>query len=568
MLSLTLHTKGIYMRKVFTLGLACLLILGFTLTNLQAQNPISTGNISGSFQTDVQYLFPDSIIGAEAVDEKVLSNSFLQLTYQKDNFSAGLRYEAYLNPLLGFDRRYEGQGIAYRFAAYQSEKLDLTIGNFYDQFGNGIVFRSYQEWTLGIDNSIDGVRLKFDPIPGVSIKGIIGKQRDFWERSESIIRGADLELGINDLVPALEESRTKISLGISGVSKYQEDDDVNLRLPENVGAFSARARVVRGGFNMDTEYAYKINDPINRNGFSYNPGQAFFINGAYSKKGFGITASFKRLDNMDFRSERSVSLQELTLNFLPPISRFHTYRLPTLYPYATQPNGEVGYQATLFYTIPRGSKLGGKYGTQLSFNYSRIHGLDTTYTDFPFRYETNFSNEVNTLFGFGPSRLFFTDFNFDISRKWNKKLTTVLTYINMIYDVNIIQLGSFNGGADTVRAQIGVLELQYKIKRKVALRTEFQYMHTQQDMGSWAMILAELSFSPHWYITLFDEYNFGNPDPGRRVHYYNAQVAYAFGSNRVQFGYSRQRQGLLCVGGICREVPSSNGFALSVTSSF
>lgn len=545
-------------------------LLAFILwfTPSYAQNPISSGNISGSFQTDIQYLFPDSIIGAEEVDEKILSNSFLQLTYQKDNFSAGIRYEAYLNPLLGFDRRYEGQGLPYRFASYQSDKLDLTVGNFYDQFGSGIVFRSYQEWTLGIDNSIDGIRVKFDPMPGVSIKGILGKQRDFWDKSESIMRGGDVELFINDLVAPLKESKTQITLGGSAVSKYQEDDDVNLILPENVLAVSGRARVLRGGFNMDAEYAYKINDPINRNGFSYNPGNAFFLNAAYSRKGLGATASFKRMDNMDFRSERSVSLQELTLNFLPPISRFHTYRLPTLYPYATQPNGEVGFQATLFYTIPRGSKLGGKYGTQISVNYSRIHGLDTTYTDFPFRYESNINNEVNTLFGFQSSRLYFRDFNFDISRKWNKKLTTVLTYINMLYDVNIIQLGAFNGGGDTVRAQIGVLELQYKIKRKLALRTEFQYMHTQQDMGSWAMILAELSFSPHWYITLFDEYNFGNPEPEKRVHYYNAQVAYAFNSNRISFGYSRQRQGLLCVGGICREVPASNGFALSITSSF
>ncbi|MFK7922513.1 MAG: DUF6029 family protein [Bacteroidia bacterium] len=556
------------MKRRITIGLATLFVFGYFVTNLRAQNPVSSGNISGSFQSDVQYLFPDSIIGAEAVDEKVLSNSYLQLTYQKDNFSAGIRYEAYLNPLLGFDRRYEGQGIAYRFASYQTDKLDLTVGNFYDQFGSGIVFRSYQEWTLGIDNSIDGVRLKFDPTPGVSIKGIIGKQRNFWDKSASIIRGADLDLSLNEILPPLKESKTKISLGGSVVSKYQEDDDVNLRLPENVMALSGRARLLRGGFNMDAEYAYKINDPINRNGFSYNPGQAFFLNTAYSQKGFGVTASFKRLDNMDFRSERSVSLQELTLNFLPAISRFHTYRLPTLYPYATQPNGEVGFQASVFYTIPRGSKLGGKYGTQISVNYSRIHGLDTAYTDFPFRYQTNFNNEVSTLFGFQQERLFFRDINFDISRKWNKKFTTIFTYINMVYDVNVIQLGSFNGGADTVQAQIGVVELQYKIKRKVALRTEFQYMHTKQDMGSWAMILAELSFSPHWYITLFDEYNFGNPEPEKRVHYYNAQVAYAFNSNRLSFGYSRQRQGLLCVGGICREVPASNGFALSITSSF
>lgn len=553
--------------KNFFFSLLLLLLSDFG-AFAQNQNPISVGNISGSFQSDVQYLFPDSIIGAGEVEENVLSNSFLQLTYQKDNFSAGIRYEAYLNPLLGFDTRYEGQGLPYRFAAYQSDRLDITVGNIYDQFGNGIIFRAYQEWTLGIDNSIDGVRVKFDPIPGLSIKGLIGKQRKFFENTNSIIRGGDVELYVNDLVPSMNEAKTKLTLGGSVVSRFQEDDDVQLVLPQNVSSFSGRARVLRGGFNFDAEYAYKINDPNSTNDNSYNTGNALFLNAAYSRKGLGVTTSFKRLDNMDFRSERSVALQELTLNFLPPISRFHTYRLPTLYPYATQPNGEIGFQASVYYTIPRKTKLGGKYGTQITVNYSRIHGLDTTYTNFPFKYETNLPQEFSTLFGFGSNRLYFRDFNFDISRKWNKKLTTVLTYIDMVYDVNIIQLGTFNGGADTVRAKVGVLEVQYKLKRKVALRTELQYMHTQQDMGSWAMLLAELSFSPHWYITVFDEYNFGNPNPERRVHYYNFQTAYAFNSNRISISYSRQRQGLLCVGGICREVPASNGFALSLTSSF
>ncbi|MEO1383236.1 MAG: DUF6029 family protein [Bacteroidota bacterium] len=53
-----------------------------------------------------------------------------------------------------------------------------------------------------------------------------------------------------------------------------------------------------------------------------------------------------------------------------------------------------------------------------------------------------------------------------------------------------------------------------------------------------------------------------------RVHYYNAAFTYVFKSNRIALSYARQRRGLLCVGGICREVPASNGFNLSVSSTF
>ncbi|MEM7373291.1 MAG: DUF6029 family protein [Bacteroidota bacterium] len=539
------------------LGIGSLLTL--LLIPLHAQD-LQLGNISGSFQSDVQYLFPDSIIGADEIDEKVLSNSYLQLTYQKGNFSAGVRYEAYLNPLLGFDQRYKGQGIAYRFADYSSEKLDLTVGNFYEQFGNGIIFRAYQEWTLGIDNSIDGIRVRMRPKKGIVLKGLIGKQRKFWEKSSSILRGGDAEIYLNDAFGGMKESKTRITLGGSIMSKYEEDQDTRLQLPENVSTFSGRARVSRGGFNLDTEYAYKINDPFQLNKYVYNPGSALYVNAVYSQKGFGATASFKRIDNMDFRSERTVTLQELSLSFLPALSRLHTYRLPTLYPYATQLNGEVGIQGTLIYTIPRKTKLGGKYGTQIYLNYSRIHGLDTVFTEPDFRYESSFFGD--------PANLYFQDMNIEINRKWNRKLRTILTYIYLRYNKDIVELGSPTAGYGIVDAHATVFEAQYKLKRKVALRGEIQHMYTKQDLGSWVMGLLELSVSPHWYITVFDEYNYGNADPDRRVHYYNFSVAYAFEAHRFALTYSRQRRGLLCVGGICREVPASNGFGLSITSTF
>ncbi|MCB0854982.1 MAG: hypothetical protein KDD63_22325, partial [Bacteroidetes bacterium] len=115
-----LLNKGLMKMLVFSLTI-------FSLPFLSLGQNIETGNISGSFQSDVQYLFPDSIIGANAVDENVLSNSFLQLTYQKGQFSAVVRYEAYLNPLLGFDQRYKGQGLPYRYASYQGDKIEITV---------------------------------------------------------------------------------------------------------------------------------------------------------------------------------------------------------------------------------------------------------------------------------------------------------------------------------------------------------------------------------------------------------------------------------------------------------
>src|SRR5436853_1232375 len=90
------------------------------------------GGIHGNFEFDGQYYRVDSAIGTPVVPEKFLNNGFANFIYEKDNFSAGIRYESYLNPLLGYDLRYRGSGIAYRFLTYKNEDLEITVGNYYD----------------------------------------------------------------------------------------------------------------------------------------------------------------------------------------------------------------------------------------------------------------------------------------------------------------------------------------------------------------------------------------------------------------------------------------------------
>ncbi len=82
------------------------------------------------------------------------------------------------------------------------------------------------------------------------------------------------------------------------------------------------------------------------------------------------------------------------------------------------------------------------------------------------------------------------------------------------------------------------------------------------------MALLEYTVSPHWFVAAFDEFNYGNEKSSDRLHYPNISMGYTKGANRITLGYGKQREGLLCVGGVCRQVPASNGFSLSVTSSF
>ncbi len=545
------------MKKIYIVLLLALLPL------IAYSQEFQAGQISGNFQIEAQSYVTDSVIGAENVPDKFRSNGYLNLIYTSGKFDIGMRYENYMKPLLGFEQNYEGQGIAYRYATYKSDEIDVTAGNFYEQFGSGMIFRAYEEWTLGIDNSVDGLRVKLRPLAGFEFTGLIGKQRLYWDRSRGSIRGGNLNLNINELISGFISNDYQLTLGASVISKYQEDDNSFLNLPENTLAYSTRASLSTNSFNFDIEYSYKYNDPNATNKYNFNPGSGLLMSGSYFTDGLGISLMVHRIDNMDFRSDRAARGNELLINYIPPLTVQHTYGLASIYPFSTKMNGEAGLQAEINYTIPKAFFLG---GSTLALNYALVRSLDTTWID---KYEY----ESNSLFG---DRVYFQDINVELQTKWTKNFKSLIKYLNITYDKDIME----NEGAPDygkVKADILILDLTYNIDRKNTIRGEFQHIWAKQDSalivpdnvnGNWLQFLFEYTIAPSWFITFYDQYNYGNDKEENQIHYLNGALAYVFKSSRVQLGYGKQRKGILCVGGVCRAVPASNGFYLSVSSSF
>jgi len=531
-------------------------------TNIQAQTN-NEGQLHGNFQVDMQTYQKDSLIGAPEVPEKTLLNSYANLTYTKGNFTAGIRYEAYMNTLMGYDARYNGNGIPYRFLSYNNEGLEVTAGSFYEQFGNGLILRAYEEKTLGYDNAFDGLRIKYQLYKGVSVKALVGKQRLFFAQGQGIVRGIDGEINVNELITKMNEAKTQIILGGSFVSKYQPDKDPVYKLPENVGAWASRVNISNGGFNINGEYAYKINDPSADNSFIYKTGNAILISTSYSKKGFGILLNAKRIDNMSFRSDRNASLIDLNINYLPILTKSYTYSFLNFYPYATQSNGEMGAGGEIMYKFKKETLFGGKYGTNISLNFSRLNNIKQTIpsdtnvigASGTYGYESDFFKVGNDLY--------FQDFNAEINKKFSKKFSANFIYQNLIYNSYVLRKGH-----GTVYSNVGIVDMLYKINDKNAVHIEMAALFTKQDLGNWAMLQVEYSIAPKWFFSISNQYNYGNEDKSKQIHYYTGAIAYAKGGNRIQLGYGKQRQGIMCVGGVCRNVPASNGFILAISSSF
>ncbi len=545
-----------------------LLLFSFLCSYIFSQN---SGQINGDFSLNLQSYVEDAAINAEAADEVVLNNAFLNLLYTNNNLTIGLRYESYLNALLDYDSEFRGNGIPYRFATYTIDGLEITAGSFYEQFGSGLIFRSYEEKGLGIDNAMDGIRLKYKVGKGISLKGFIGKSRTYFTYAEGIFRGIDAEVDINETLNL--ENEAKYILGGSFISRYEERSNPIFQIPQNVAAYSGRLNVISGGWNYFGEYAYKINDPINslqETEMNYASGNAFTNSITYSQKGFGVTAEMHRANNMLLLSERDKIGKAYIMNYIPTLSKPHAYTLMAIYPCATQAMGELGVQLDVFYKIKKGTLLGGKYGTKINFNFSRINALDSLYGHSMLNDNIDHSP---ALFDFS-QELYFLDVNLEINKKVNKQIKYNAVFANQTYNKDFLE-GKTPGEYGVINSTIAVIDLSYKIKKGHTLRFETQALFAKQlesaskeEEGDWAMALVEYTISPNWFFAFQDMYNYGNDNEDKRLHYTNINIGYLKGSTRFEIGYGKKREGIFCVGGVCKLVPSSNGLNLSITSSF
>ena len=556
----------------------------FVLISLAGFGQSNTANITGNVESIFQYLNEDTLIGADQPPSKGLINSYMNVFYTQGNFKAGLRFESYLPRIQGYPARFDGTGLGMRYVGYANDFIDITLGSFYEQFGSGLALRAYEDRALGYDNLLDGARLIVRPYKGVVFKGVYGYQRLSFQQgrivhADGIVRGFDGEIHLNETFKDLAEKKLDIVLGGSFVSKYQVDNNEDFIIPENVGAYGGRAKLRYGKFAFDAEYVLKEQDPSNDNGYIYNYGHAALFNFSYTKKGLGVQFSGKSVDNMSFRSDRTKDLQDVFINYLPAMNKTHTYNLvATLYPYATQPMGEIAYQTEVLYTIPKGTKLGGKYGTAINGNISaafrpnqRMDGIDLTDSSRVIYKTTPFDNSDS---------LYWLDVNFNITKKINKQLSFIASYFHIQLNNDVAKIS--NDAKGIIKSHIAVLELAYKINSKHSVRTELQALFLEKDKngdimdkGDWATLLVEYNISPSWFFSFMLQNNYGNPndfastwDRIKSINYPIVTCGHIRESTRFMVSYGRQRAGLFCVGGVCRFVPANNGLTLSFTHSF
>lgn len=554
--------------KAYTTILNCFLIavVTFLPAHFYAQDK---GVFSGGLTANGNFFVRDSVIGAAGIpqydNELFGSEVWLNLNYRQSGYDLRIRFDAFSNSnLLNPNDSYTAEGIGNWYIGKQLDKLGIGVGYIYDQFGSGIIFRSFEQRPQLIDNALVGARLTYKISENWEAKTLVGRQKFLFGRNEAEIKGVSLE-GYVDL--GKEGKVFSLAPGIAYVNRTLDEnsvgaliDIIKFYIPEeqvkpvyNTHLVSLFNTLSYKKFSLYTELAYKTADVFTdpnatRSSLSgaqiperlvKEYGTVGYASLSYATKGLGLTIEGKRTENFDFRTDQTLRQNFGLINFIPPMNRLNTYRLTSRYSPATQLISEQALQVDVNYSPTK--KI------NINVNGSWIDDLDST-----------------ELY-----RELYTEILWKKSR--NLRLSGGIQLQQ--YNQELYEVKAGAGNVNTITPFVDVL---YKFTRKKSLRVEAQYMLTEDDFGDWVFGLAEFGMAPHWIFEVSGMYNISPSKKSPvdadgeslKILYPTVGFTYIRNSNRFNMRYVKQVEGVVCSGGICRLEPAFSGVRMTLSSTF
>ena len=492
------------------------------------------------------------------------SNDYIKVDYYNGRLSAGTQLESYLPRLVGYPENLNQITLSNLYVSWTDKSYSVTAGTFYDQFGSGLLFRSWEDRTLGLNNAIVGARATYNFKEYVSVKvlwGIprlgtgAGEDKIFGlGLSEVNVAGADLSISLSEMF-GMESSTLSLEGSVLNKHESVEQKYIDRGYRPDIFGWSGRVNFEKSGFFAKGEYVDAGKQLLNASKAPVN-GNAQLVEFGYNGRGLGISLTGRRMENMLqkistygnlggglFDTPKSNCSNNM-LSYRPAMTTQYTYMLTTLHPYSPEVGeqtypGEIGGQLDAFYNFKRGSRLGGKRGMRVHANFSTYYSIKGENAD--------------------KHEMLFRDFSFDVEKQWSKKFKTTLLYSMQNYNKVSSESGEHIG-----LSHIFVADMLYKFTPKFSTRMELQYLASKNDRKDWMAGLIEVNLAPHWSIFASDMFNHGDT----KKHYYNAGISFAMNHLRIAAGYGRYRAGFICSGGVCREIPQYTGANLTITASF
>jgi hypothetical protein len=525
------------------------------------------GTFSGDLMMNLNFFMKDTNIKASGnpLYDNALSGSdaWLSMRYAINGYTFFARADGFDNSNLKNPVSPNTDfGIGAWSITKEMDDLSITVGSIYDQIGSGILFRSYEDRGLLIDNALMGFQLKYKFSDKFSMKGFTGQMKNNNSdnnlinnvRYAPVVKGisgeGDLNVGKAHLVPgfgALNRtldgaSMNNVAAGINAL------DTADRFLPRyNMYAFTAYNTLTYKNLSWYVEGAYKTHEAILITN-QYDPhfgkladrdGNIVYTSVNYGRKGLALSLTGKRTEDFTMRTSPNETVLKGMLNWQPIVAVMRPLRLMSRYTPASQDQSEMAGTA------------------QMNISPNDVTTFTLTYT------------HINTLTNEKLYREAYAEGVYQGMDKW--VLEGGVQYIE--YNLDAYQIRSIP--FLTLYGITPFAELTYKITDNKSLRMEMQYMHANQDYGSWAFALLEYNIAPKWSFTISDMYNV-KPNPGADNlnyknpgnHYYNFFMAHTRGANRFTLAYVKQVDGINCSGGVCRYEPAFSGVKATVTSSF
>jgi len=512
---------------------------------------LGQGNISGDVMLNSNFFMRDSsrlAYGTPQYNHQLYgSDAWLALNYSGKDLTAGVRLDAHQNSNLHAPlQSFSGQGIGRWFITKKIDKLEVTGGYFYDQFGNGIVFRSFEARQLGLDNAVYGIHTRYQFSQNTEIKGFSGRQKNRFELFEPIIRGLNAngnfkykKIYINPGISVVARTLDNTSMNSIISSINQQAFDTRFEPRYNVYAFSLNNSLSFKRWTWDMELASKTPEALfiagdgNGQRYELRDGSVVFQSLTYTKRGLGITGQYKRTENYSFRVSPTETGLRGVINYLPPLTRQNSYRLPARYAAQSLELSEQALQMDIVFKLNKKWKgiLNGSYVTDLE------------------------------------GKLMFKEAYAELTYKLNKKTKLKPGFQHLQLDQQTYGLK----GKGLLTSIVPFFEVQRKLAKKKSFRLEASIMQTAQDFGSWSWVLFEYNWAPKWSFSVSDMYNF-NPNEGfvtsGPLHYPTVFAQYSYHSSRYSLAYVKQVEGIVCTGGVCRYEPAFSGVRFSMSTNF
>lgn len=461
----------------------------------------TNAQIYGNNLLETQYgkLPTDSINFGTAYDRGIIG-------YNYKNFSAGVTLEQYYTR---FEERNYTKITQYSLK-YNSDVLDVSLGNFNETLGRGILLRSFEiPGAILEDQGFRSRNYFYRDVQGISAKL---KLKNFTTK---VIWGKPLN---NVFPPNQEEAIRRIDEIKTIYSDYtfkkQTLGASLLALNNDKGDSKYTMFTLSGVISPKINYYAEFANDIENSGNHAYYGNINFIFG-----NLGITAEVKDYNNFLLGSG---------FNEVPALIKEHTYKVLNRSTHVVQPFNESGYQVEAYYTFADNSVL--------TFN----NALSKNDFDKEYIYQE-----------------YFLEYDFTTAKEHNVKVFIDYAEDPFKQQSNRMSAGSY---------------IDWKVSEKSSFKTEyeFQYFNRGEETVQNQVLNLGYAYTSKWIFSIITELSNDSflTDKSWKT-WFGSNLKYQINNgNSLQLFAGQRRGGPACNAGICYEVLDYEGVELRWTTRF